>query len=44
MTWVMRGAWGCMDLYDLGCVCGLGTFDKLNERNRYHLLKTAAYS
>jgi hypothetical protein len=24
MTWVMRVAWGCEDLYDLGCMCGLG--------------------
>ena len=24
MTWVMRVAWGCIDLYDLGCMCGLG--------------------
>jgi hypothetical protein len=22
MTWVMRVAWGCIDLYGLGCMCG----------------------
>jgi hypothetical protein len=24
MTWVMRVAWGCIGLYDLGWTCGLG--------------------
>ena len=26
MTWVMRVAWGCIDLYDLGWTCGPGVY------------------